>query len=105
MTDIEENLVPSHVELLREQLFMRQQKNPRFSLRAFADMLQMHPSALSRILSGKQELSVGACISILKKLRIDEMQKDEFILSVIKEKTEKLKTQLLSARFATDQLI
>ncbi|MDG0815780.1 TIGR02147 family protein [Bdellovibrio sp. PAP01] len=41
-------------EFILEQFNQRRIKNPRFSLRAFAKMLEMDPSSLSKVLKGKR---------------------------------------------------
>ena len=54
-----------HIEMIRAELHRRREVNPRSSLRGFAASLKLHPSALSRILSGKQTLSVEAAKFVL----------------------------------------
>jgi PAS domain S-box-containing protein len=77
---------PYYVTALSECLAARKKRNARYSLRAFAKYLNMDPSALSRILSGKQELSAHSCRKVLEKLDIDAQEKQRFIGSVADQK-------------------
>lgn len=93
-TEFQNPNVRPHVQVLRAQFMQRQQKNERFSLRAFAYLLELHPSALSRILNGKQEISVKSCLTVFKKLHIVEALREQFIESVVCEKTDTLTCRL-----------
>lgn len=86
-----------HITLLRAELHERQKRNPRYSLRAFAHFLEIHPSAVSRILSGKQELSASACEGILGKLALTPDREREFINSVVVDKANRLAERLNAA--------
>src|SRR5262245_36121604 len=79
--------VPSlfHVRLLASELDERMRKNARYSLRAFALNLDLHPSALSRILTEKQPLSKAASIKVTEKLRLSKEQRRLFLQSVVNE--------------------
>jgi len=72
-----------HLRLIVNEYKRRVAKNPRYSLRAYASFLNLDPSALSRILAGKQELSVKAGLSIVKRLQMSEDDGRRFLLSVI----------------------
>lgn len=76
----------AHVELLRKELDRRKAENRRYSLRAFAILLGIHPSALSRILNRKQDLSTNACIAILIRVKFSPEVAREFIVSVANHK-------------------
>lgn len=93
----------SHIELLRREFDKRISKNSRYSLRAFAFFLEVHPSALSRILSGKQELSIRSCSAIFSKIELSEDERRSFIESVIKDKTYRLKQALTLAAGLHDE--
>ena len=67
---------PYHVRFLRDELARRKRKNRRYSMRAFANFLKMDPAALSRIMAGKQEISVGACVTALERL-LDSKAEDQ----------------------------
>jgi hypothetical protein len=83
-----------HLEFLRKELARRQAKNPSYSLRAFANHLDLHASALSRILNQKQELSLNSCKTILARLRFEEHEKAAFIESVVARRAKQIQTQL-----------
>mgnify|MGYP001145840845 CR=1 FL=1 len=72
-----------HLQLIMNEYKRRAAKNPRYSLRAYASFLNLDPSALSRILAGKQELSVKAGISIVKRLQMSDDEGRKFLLSLI----------------------
>ena len=73
---------PFHVQLLENELERRKGKNPLYSLRAFSTFLGFHASALSRILAGKQELSVGSALQVIAKLKLSPETQEQFIVSV-----------------------
>ena len=49
---------PEYIADLEEELQKRIQKNPSYSMRSFAQSLQLSPSFLSHMLSGKRALSL-----------------------------------------------
>lgn len=59
------------------------------SLRAFARFLQIPPSRLSEIFSGKRQLSLPMAEHISKRLGLDPKTQSEFISSVLKGKRKK----------------
>ena len=75
-----------HVRTLNDVLERRKEKNNRYSLRAFAVHIGLHPSALSRILAGKQELSLLSAGDVINKLDLEREDKIRFALSVAAEK-------------------
>lgn len=77
---------PFYIKLLLNEIDNRKEKNPRYSLRAFARYLGMGPSTLSRILSGRQELSHSACKNIIKKLKFNRDDCVLFIASIAEER-------------------
>jgi hypothetical protein len=78
---------PYYVQVLSRELAKRKNKNSRYSMRAFANALGLDPSALSRILSLKQELSLQCCIKICQRLHFSEDDKRLFFDSVAQDKT------------------
>jgi uncharacterized protein (TIGR02147 family) len=64
---------------LREQLHLFQQRNPAYSLRAFALKLNLSPSALSEILNGKRKVSKKMALMIYERLGVDPI--DTHLLS------------------------
>lgn len=75
-----------HANVLQEEFARRQSKNPRHSLRAFAKCVGIHPSSLSRILSGKEQLSPKAALCISSRLKLTAVKKRLFLLSVIEHR-------------------
>lgn len=75
-----------HLNYLLEDFKQRQSRNPRFSLRAYARLLEIHPSALSRIFNAKQEISTTACIKLISIINIEEPHLKQFVLSYVNEK-------------------
>lgn len=74
--DIETSAEPS-VEKKSLRIFLcaelkrRVDKNSAYSLRAFAKNLQIEPSLLSKILSGKHNLSHAMLLRLCEKLHLD----------------------------------
>jgi len=68
-------------DVLRRELQNRQQKNPAYSMRAFARDLDLSASGLSEVLSGKHSLSLRRAITVSKKLGLSEEHADAFIQS------------------------
>lgn len=92
---------PYHLKILHREIEKKKQKNSRYSLRAFANFLDIAPSTLSRILTNGQELSVSATRKIMKKLELSEDEKLLFIASVAEEK--KIRTLLSLAKISSEQ--
>lgn len=75
--------MPLHIDVITSEFEKRKAKNPRYSLRAFASFLELHPSALSRILSSKQLLSPRAGLMVSRKLHLDRDVQRKFLRSII----------------------
>lgn len=80
---------PQHLDMIQTEFSRRKEKNPRYSLRAFAQSLGMSTPTLSRILSGTQDISVTASRKIIRKLKLTESQTLSFISSVAEERCNK----------------
>lgn len=61
-------------EHLQDELLARMRKNPRYSLRALARSLEVEPSALSKILSGKREITPRMFRRIATRLPLSPVQ-------------------------------
>ncbi len=72
-------------KILKEQIFLKQQKNPRFSLRSFARLLNCDPTFLSKLNAGKLMLSVERASEFTKRLKLPEPERRSFVLSVADE--------------------
>jgi plasmid maintenance system antidote protein VapI len=69
-------------EFLRIELKKRIAKNPRYSMRAFSKALEIDPGAMSRLLSGKQGITLLTAAKICRKLKLDQSIKESFMNSV-----------------------
>lgn len=76
--------------LLKKELLRRARRNPNYSLRAMARSLEMDPSTLSKIISGKRRLGEASAQALLKKLEIDPGALDDSFDSLSPEETENL---------------
>lgn len=66
-------------QILSQQLSEAKRKNSRYSLRALARSLDVSPASLSRILSGKSNLSQKITQKIIRNLKIDSRQREELL--------------------------
>jgi uncharacterized protein (TIGR02147 family) len=84
-------------EVLRNEIAERSQKNPQFSLRAFATLAGLPASNLSEVLNGKKNISVERAYSISEKLKFSVKEREYFVSLVQLEttKSESLKMALL----------
>ncbi len=69
---------------LKEELSKRCERNPRYSLRAFASSLDVDAGALSRLLNGKQFLSKKLALTILKNINLEPADEKVFLESALK---------------------
>ncbi|MEA9355472.1 TIGR02147 family protein [Bacteriovorax sp. PP10] len=88
----------NHSQLWLENLIAEKiKKNPQFSLRAFARMVDVSPAVLSRILSGKRKLTFNLATRIADALVLGPVERDTlysfFLSSSSEEKTEEEKVQ------------
>jgi PAS domain S-box-containing protein len=94
MTDAK---LPLHVRILQQELDERKSKNPRYSMRALARDLEVDPAALSRILSGKQDISLDTCRLIITKVQLPPVKARLFIASVAEDKKNRAQLALTRA--------
>lgn len=71
------------IEQLREELVRRQQRNPRYSLRAFARATGVSPATMSQVLSGKRSLTLRTARNIIQRLPWDESSRRRFLNSLV----------------------
>ena len=84
MNSRNENLPSAyHLFFIRRDLENRKLRNPRFSLRAYSRFLKIDAAAMSRILNGKQDLSVKACRDVLARLTDDPAERHRLLESVL----------------------
>lgn len=78
-----------HLDILTREFTRRVGKNGRYSMRAYANFLGLHPSALSRVLTGKWDLTTSSGIRIAKKLLLPIEERRRFMRSVLEARTKK----------------
>ncbi|KHD88372.1 MAG: hypothetical protein OM95_09560 [Bdellovibrio sp. ArHS] len=71
------------VEQLIADFKSRNNKNPKFSLRAYARTLGVSPTSLSQIMSGKRKLTYPVAVVIFDKVAMDPKDRDQ-ALSVLR---------------------
>lgn len=69
-------------EFLKKDLEQRQNKNSSFSLRAYARWLNISPSHLSQIISGKRNLTRKKAFGIIEKLNLSPLEREAFLKSL-----------------------
>ena len=69
----------SYVSLLEDELHLRKKKNNLYSLRAFAQNLELSPAYISMVLSRKRHLSLKKAIYIAKKLKWNRQKQKYFV--------------------------
>ncbi len=84
-----ESKTPFYFQCLKDALSLRCQKNPSYSLRAFARALRLDPTALSRILSGKQVPSLKVAHQCIQVLELGPEQSRKFLLSLAKSQAQR----------------
>jgi uncharacterized protein (TIGR02147 family) len=90
-------------ERIQEELARRYEKNPRYSIRAFARSMDLDPTALSRVIAGKQIPSLKLAEKILGHLDLSPAERGRFLASLsAKQRARGLKrlSRLFSARGA-----
>lgn len=71
-----------HLQILHQELIHRRERNPAYSLRSFGRDLGISPSALSGLLHGKKGLSAEKADWLAKKMGLNPMERELFLLSV-----------------------
>ena len=88
---------PSDFRLwLQQQFTQRCKRNPRYSLRAFAQLLRMDASSVSQIFSGKRQASTKVITSTCGILGASPQQQENFINNA-KSKFKRSKTSVTGA--------
>ena len=73
---------PNYQEILTQELELRTSRNSNYSLRAFARDLNISISSLSRVMMGKQGLSVQKARAIAETLQLSTLEKSYFLALV-----------------------
>jgi uncharacterized protein (TIGR02147 family) len=77
-------------EILKNELERRMSKNPHYSLRAFAQGLNVNPGGLSSILNNKKEMGTKLAMRVVDNLGLSAQQRNHFLKSVHAEKAKRL---------------
>lgn len=78
---------------LRQVMVEKSKRNPRFSLRAMAQFLEIAPSYLSSVLSGKKNFSFETATNVAKKLNLSKNESGYFSLLVQKDLAKNFETK------------
>jgi uncharacterized protein (TIGR02147 family) len=70
-------------EILKGKFEEKKAKNPQFSLRSFARVLDLSPSHISKILNGKGKLSLSKADQVSNKLKFTEEERKKFFRLVM----------------------
>lgn len=76
-------IAPDYVVIIREIFEERKNKNPQYSLRAFAKSLEIDASSLSAILSCKRALPLNRIDDFVSKLKLSDEQSAIFAQSLL----------------------
>jgi uncharacterized protein (TIGR02147 family) len=75
-----------HIRIhLQNELIARCQKNPKYSLRAFARKLQVDPSLLSKVINNKRSMSKGFVQNMIERLDFSPQKIEELGLNQLNE--------------------
>ena len=85
-------------KLLKAELARRKAVNPRYSIRAFASALKLNNGYLSKVISGKVMLTVETANEVSTLLKLNKVERDQFIISVADE-------QKCSSLYGVDPLL
>ncbi|GEM_PF-4756843 len=75
-----------YINKLKQKLFETQEKNPNYSLRAYARDLGIHPATLSLIMKSKRAFPLNSLDKVAEALGLSEAEKNIFLESVTKVK-------------------
>jgi len=70
------------IEILRECLAEKMQKNPQYSARAFARDIKVSPGFISMLLTGKKKLSLDRAEQISMALEMSDRKRNNFLRTV-----------------------
>jgi uncharacterized protein (TIGR02147 family) len=84
------------LEKIKLEFEKRSKKNPAYSMRSFANSLDMNSSTLSSLLSGKRILTFKAAQKILDRIDFSQIEKKEMLLSEYFKKSIKINSKILS---------
>ncbi|MGE9744453.1 DUF4423 domain-containing protein [Bdellovibrio bacteriovorus] len=76
-----ENL-PYFALKLQEQFLAKKTRNKRYSLRSYAQFLEMNPGTLSSIIKGKRLVPLQEAAKVMQKLSLTPKDQEQFLLSL-----------------------
>ena len=82
---------------LQDELSARCDRNPRYSLRAFAQALDLNAGTLSRIFSGKQVPSPKLAQKLAASLDLDSQESENFFRSLTEKQSNRLRQRAAAA--------
>jgi uncharacterized protein (TIGR02147 family) len=94
-----------YLSRIKEEFSRKQRVNERYSLRAYARDLEVHPSTLSQVLKGKRPLPLKDSTGVVKNLKLGPKDKTLFMESLYRRKTsiDDIKINPLDERFMLDE--
>ncbi len=94
-----------YITKLKDGLCIRQQSNPRYSIRAYARDLNVDSSTLSQILNGKRPIPARSAKAFARKLELDPKETTLFVESINRSATslDDIKIAPLDQRFMLDE--
>jgi uncharacterized protein (TIGR02147 family) len=90
---------PRYRKWLEEEWTQRSERNPSYSMSAYARDLGLSPASMSRVLNGEQGLSLDRAERIIKALELSETEAEQFRTEVAAHSSRsKLKKKLATAK-------
>lgn len=80
----------SYIDIMNEEFLKRKNINSSYSVRAFANSLNVHPATLSHILNKKRNLPLSKALTVASQLGLKGRLHDEFMQSIYKTQFIKL---------------
>lgn len=77
-----------YIQKIKEELSLRQRKNPSYSLRSYARDLGMHSSSLSQVIHKKRNLPFAKAQSVIQALDLNDEERTLFLNSFYRSKTK-----------------
>lgn len=91
---MEERQRPYFFEALHREFVRRKKRNYRYSLRAYASSLKLDPSTLSRVFSGKQDLSDRVGCDVARRLGLSADEQRVFLASLVEHNRDRVARRL-----------
>ena len=96
-----------YINKLKQKLTEAQEKNPHYSLRAYARDLGIHPASLSLIIKSKRAFPLNSLDRVADALGLSENEKNLFLESVAKVKfsqKKEISTTMLKVSLRDDKI-